>query len=347
MKERNPVKVGIVGCGRAGLNMHWGDLKSRTNKFQIVAAHDCIKARREKMAEETGCKACASFEAMIHDPEVELVVIASNTLDHVPQAVAALRLGKDVFLEKPIGKDLAEARKLMRAAEKTPGKLYVRHNRRFEPAFVHAREIIDSGILGDVHEIQLNRVGYQRRNDWQTLKECAGGQLLNWGPHLVDHALQFLESPVKELWSDLKQVAAAGDAEDHVRIIFKGENGRVVEVEISGGGALPRPVYAIAGSKGGLVTWDEQTFELKYLDPKVKLKPVRARKKPPALDAVAEELKWVTRKIKVRPKKKIDTDHIWDCLYDSIRRGKPFPITNEQSLAVMEVIQKIKKGTEF
>ena len=103
------------------------------------------------------------------------------------------------------------------------------------------QEIIRSGILGDVYEIRLARHGYQRRDDWQTIKEFGGGQLLNWGPHIVDHALRFLESPVATQFSDLKFIAAVGDAEDHLKIVLKGENGRFVDMEISGGVALGAP----------------------------------------------------------------------------------------------------------
>ena len=101
-----------------------------------------------------------------------------------------------------------EQAKALRALSATSrGNLYIRHNRRFEPGFQHVREIIDSGLLGEVFEIKLRRVGYSRRDDWQTIMEFGGGQLLNWGPHIVDHSLRLLGAPLKSLWSDLKQTA--------------------------------------------------------------------------------------------------------------------------------------------
>lgn len=343
MSKMSPILVGIVGCGRAGLGMHWPELKKRGGKFRVVAAYDFLEERREQMAAATGCRTYGDFHKMINDPDVELVDVASNTLDHVPQATAALKAGKLVFVEKPVAQDLKATQKLMKAAAVHPGKLFVRHNRRFEPAFVHAKEIIALGKLGEVFEIKLNRLGYQRRCDWQTLRECAGGQLLNWGPHIIDHALQFLESPLAKLTGQLRRVVAAGDSEDHVHATLVGENGRIVDVEISGGCAMPLPVYYIAGTKGTLISWDEKNFELKFLDPRVKLKPVTASKVPPKIGVPGEQLKWVQKTIPVKPSHKIDTDSIWDYLYDAIRRGTPFPITNEQVTAVMEVIDRLKK----
>ena len=343
------VRIGLIGYGRAGRSMHIGELSRRKGKFKVVAGYDPDKARREKMVEELGCRVYDSYEDLLGDPDVELVDIASPSNDHVPQAVAALKKGFDVFLEKPIAPNTAEARKLVAAEKKSKGALYVRHNRRFEPAFQHIREIIASGILGEVYEIKLRRVQYQRRDDWQTLIDCGGGQLLNWGPHIIDHGLRFLESPLTDLWSDLKKVAAVGDAEDHLKIVMKGENGRLVDLEISGGSAIPEPVYIVSGTRGGLVTHDEKTLELRYLDPKQKLSRRRAKKSSPPYGGFGspDKLKWIEKSIPVKPRLKVTTDSIWDYAFDSIRKGKAFPITLEEALQVVDVYTRVKKGTPF
>lgn len=344
-----PIRIGLVGYGRAGRSMHIGEISRRKSKFNVVAGYDPDKARREKMVEELGCRVYDSYEAMLCDEDIELVDIASPSPDHTPQAIAALKKGFDVFLEKPIALDIAEARKLAAAAKKSKASLYLRHNRRFEPAFQHIREIIASGILGEVYEIKLRRVQYQRRDDWQTLIDCGGGQLLNWGPHIIDHGLRFLESPLAELWSDLKKIAAVGDAEDHLKVVMKGENGRLVDLEISGGAAIAEPVFLVAGTKGGLVTHDEKTLELRYLDPKQKLSRRRAKKSSPPYGGFGspDKLKWIEKTIPVKPKLKVTTDSIWDYAYDSIRKGKAFPITLEEGLEVVDVYTRVKKGTAF
>ena len=191
-KTIKPIKMGIAGCGRAGWGMHKTELQSHGRKFQVVAACDPDPKRRELMAGEYGCPTYSKIEDLIADPSVELVDIATRSPEHTAHAIMALRAGKKVFLEKPIALSLSEAKKLEKVAAKFPGALFIRHNRRFEPTFQHVREIIDSGLLGEVYEIKLRRQGFGRRDDWQTILKCGGGQLLNWGPHLVDHALRFL-----------------------------------------------------------------------------------------------------------------------------------------------------------
>lgn len=347
--KKRKVKVGIVGLGRAGYGMHCAELEKYKQKFQIVAGCDPLPVKRERFQKKLKkANVYTKVEELIADPEVELIDIANRTTDHVATVLLALKSGKDVFLEKPICESYEEAKKIRSAAKKAKGTLYIRHNRRFESAFVHVREIIDSGILGDVYEIKLARHGYQRRNDWQTLKSCGGGQLNNWGPHIIDHALQFLDGKVKDIWSSLNLVAAVGDAEDHLKVILKGKNNLVVDLEISGGVALSSPVYVVYGTRGSIISEDEKTFKMRYLDPRKKLKERKANKGDPK-DGFgdSDDLKWIEKEIPVKPKLKVDVNSIWKYLYASIVDGDEFPITLDQSVAVMKVIDEVKHGTKF
>ena len=347
--KKRKIKVGIIGLGRAGYNMHCTELDKYKQKFQIVAGCDPLSEKRDRFQEKVKkAKVYKTVEELIADPEVELIAIANRTTDHLSTTLLALKSGKDVFLEKPICETYEEAKKIRAAARKAKGTLYIRHNRRFESGFVHVREIIDSGILGDVYEIKLARHSFSRRNDWQTLKSCGGGQLNNWGPHIVDHALQFLDGKVKEVWSSLNLIAAVGDAEDHLKIIITGKSGCIVDVEISGGVALASPVYAVYGTRGSLISEDEKTLKLKYLDPRKKLKDRKAIKGDPGDNlGDPDDLKWIEKEIPVKPKLKVNVTSIWKYLYDSIVEQNPFPITLDQSVAVMKVLDEVKSGTKF
>jgi len=351
MSTKKPLGLGLVGIGRAGWGMHLPELASRQDKIQVVAACDIEAPRGQRAAERLNCRMYTKFQYLLADPDVEVVSIATRSPDHTPHALAALKAGKYVYLEKPIAITMEQARQLQRAATTGAGKgkLFIRHNRRHEPAFVHIREIIASGILGDVYEIKLHRHGFTRRDDWQALIGCGGGLLNNWGPHIVDHALQFLESPLAEVWSDLKRVAAVGDAEDHLHLILKGKNNRVVDMEISGGAAIAEPVYVVFGTRGAL-TSDEKNITLRYLDPKQKLQKRKASPSTPPQEGSfgsPETLNWVEKTIAVKPAGLAGMEILWDCLYDTIRNRKPFPIKLAEALEVVRVSCLVKKGTPF
>ncbi len=344
MAKAKSIKLGLVGIGRAGWGMHCPELDKFPNKFQIVAACDTVKERRDKMADRYGCKTYAKIEDLIADPDVELVDIATRSVDHCAHTTKALKAGKHVLIEKPMTVNHAEARRLQALAGKSKGDLYVRHNRRFDPDFLHIKEIINSGILGEVYEIKLARMGYSRRDDWQTLIEPGGGQILNWGPHVVDHAMRLLGAPVAHQNSDLKLIAALGDAEDHLTIILTGTNGRVVHVQISGGAAVRHPEYIVLGKKGGL-TCSGGTITMKYLDPRKKLKPRKVNPgNPGGSFGSPEKLPWVEEEIPIKPKKTYD---MWDELHKAIRKGAKYPITLDEAVGNMKVISDARRGTEF
>ena len=348
LKQINKIKVGIWGLGRAGYGMHVPELLSFGSEFDIVAGCDVDAARLKTFqAKVPGAVGYVDGDAFLADPNVELVAVAVRSAQHVDYAIRALKAGKYVVAEKPFALTLAGAKKLAREADKHPGCLFVRHNRRFESAFNHIREIIASGILGEVYEIKLCRHNYQFRDDWQTLVGCGGGQLNNWGPHLVDHALCLLESPVESLWSDLKNVAALGDAEDHLKLVFRGRNGRVVDVEISGGIALPSPVYAVYGTRGSLISEDEQDIKLRYLDPSFKTlsRGTASSDTPPMTGGFGGSVapKWIRKTIMVEPANGANTNDIYHSVFMSIRHKAAYPISIEEAVEVVRWTEQAKR----
>ncbi|HKJ86321.1 MAG TPA: Gfo/Idh/MocA family oxidoreductase, partial [Spirochaetia bacterium] len=302
---------------------------------------------------------------VLADPGVELVSIATRSIDHYDHAMRALAAGKIVFLEKPMCTTLDQAVSLRDASDQGPGTLFVRHNRRFEPGFQEVRSIIDSGILGDIIEIKLARTSFGRRNDWQTLLEYGGGQLSNWGSHIIDHALQFLgapDAPLASIHTWLARVAAVGDAEDHVKIVLTGQSGAVVDVEVSGGAATPTHEYVVWGTRGGLYGSGDR-LNLRYLDPNVELAARSAFAGVPGSEFAQpsgklalgnrtigsnfgqpEDLPWIEEERRVPAG---EPSEIWDHLYATIRNGVPFPVTLDEAVEVMRVIDTARQGSPF
>ena len=344
MAKTKPIRVGIAGLGRAGYCMQCAEIQGYPEKFTLVAGCDPYEPWRKRAAETyPSCAVYKTLDELLKDPNVDLLSIATASSDHYAHAMAALRTGKDVLLEKPMAVTFAEAQRLCSAAAKAKGRLFIRHNRRFEPGFQHIRQIVASGILGEVYDIRLARTSYQRRDDWQTLERFGGGQLRNWGPHIIDHGLQFLgapKKPLKHLWACLKKVVAAGDAEDYLNIVMAGANDCVVNITISGGAAINLPVYYIAGSRGAL-TADDHTITLRYLDPHRKLPARKPIITAPRNDMTTpEDLPWIEQTLPVAPDKPLD---YWEELYKAIRLKKPFVVTLDEALEVMRVISEVKK----
>ena len=346
--SRGPIRIGLAGLGRAGVGMHIPELASLTHLFKIVAVCDPIKDRRIRVADELGCVAYRTYEDMLQDSEVELVDIATRSVDHFEHALMALKTKRYVFLEKPMTINFDEARKLRAAALKAKNRLYIRHNRRFEPGFQKALEVISSGVLGKVYDIKLRRGVFQRRDDWQTVKRCGGGQLLNWGPHIIDHALQFLGTPPTHIYTNLQRVVAVGDAEDYVRIIMKNAAGLSVDLEISGGRIIDAPECVVTGNRGALSLSGDKMY-LRYLDQSKPLPRRRATVRTPKTEGfgTAEKLPWIEETIDIGPTETASEQAIWQHLYDSIRRNKAFPISIDQAVEVMRIVATAVSDSPF
>ena len=341
------VRVGLCGIGRAGFGMVLRDFE-KLPQVRVVAGFDLLEERTRQLAEMCSSRVYGSYRQMLKDDELDLVIVATRSHEHVAMAIQAMKAGRDVLVEKPMALDLAGADKLILTARKLGRGLYVRQNRRFDVPFVQAMEIVRSGKIGKLFAVQLRQGGFQRRADWQTIKKFGGGQLLNWGPHLVDWALQLLGGKAANVWADLKLIAAAGDAEDHVKLLIRGETGIVADIEISGATAIAQPPWILMGTTGTLAIDAKNQCRLKYFDPK-KLPKVKASGATPAGRAGSHfssggEIRWIEEQFPAAPAKQMN---YWVELYKAIRKGAQFPITLEQARENMRVISLAKKGTGF
>ena len=345
----NTVKIGLVGLGRAGDGMHVTALKERTDMFTVVAACDLIEDRLEKVKAATGCRTYKTVEELLADEEVELVVIATRSCDHYRHAVMAMEAGKHVFLEKPITLSAEEAIDLFERSEKPGAPLFFpQQNRRFEGVFMDLENVIASGKLGNVFEITITEKGYQRRDDWQTIDEFGGGQLFNWGPHIVDQSLRLLGAPVAQQFSHRVHAVAGGDCEDHFSAHFIGENGRKVNMSISGASALDTGRHYLAHGTRGSYEATNMHVHVKYIDPEQVLPRVISDPGTPmngfgasgTFTAVVTP-NWIEEEYDLTQ----DIRVLWKHMYDVLRNGAEYPIKKENVIALMQALCKIKKDS--
>jgi predicted dehydrogenase len=213
-----------------------------------------------------GCRAHPDPAALFADPDVDLVVIATPSHVHATQVEEALGCGKHVVCEKPMALSVADADRMIGAAQRAKRALSVFHNMRYWADFVKVREVCESGKLGRIVQIRLTMHRFTRRWDWQTLREFGGGALFNAGAHLVDLALQLFGEGEPRVTCDMQRTLSSGDAEDHAKILLRGgHDGRTIDVEISNACAYPQETWHVMGTAGGLVGSHEQ-LRWRWLD---------------------------------------------------------------------------------
>ncbi len=348
---RPPIRIGIVGLGRAGLDMHCPELAQMPELFKIIAVCDPIKERRDVAVERfPECRTYRRYEDLLLDPDVELVDIATRSDDHAAHVMQALKTNKWVNVERPFCCDYDEAMVLRAAAIKASNRLLVRHNYRFEAAYLQVKEVMESDVLGEIYDIKIRRGTYERRDDWQTVKRCGGGTALAWGPAFLDQALELMRTPPVKVWSDFKRVASVGDAEDYMRIILRNMAGLTVDLEISGGRIGVIPQFIVTGTKGEFTLYpDAAEGTLRCLDRKQKLTRRRSSVRTPPLGSYGtpEALRWVETKIPVKPKAESGMTLIWEHVFSAIRENKAYPISLDSAIETMRILTLVKKESAF
>lgn len=266
MKKLN---VAIIGQGRSGRDIHGKYFLSEAGRerYNVVAVSDKIEARRVRAKEEyPGCDVYEDYRELLQRKDIDVVVNSTFSYLHYPVTMDALRHGKNVVSEKPFSKFTIECEDMIRTAKENDVTLTVFQQSRVAPYFTRIREIIDSGKLGDIAQITIHFSGYTRRWDWQTSRRYYGGCLLNTGPHPLDQALQLLDTEeMPNVFSVLKRINSAGDAEDYAKVILTAPGRPLIDLEISPADAYNDFTYRIHGSRGSL-TATLSKIRWKYFD---------------------------------------------------------------------------------
>lgn len=260
-----PIRVGIIGLGRSGWNIHAKCLGGMSDGFVVAAVADPDKSRREEAQRELGARVYTDAEELLADPQLDVVVVASPNRLHTPQACAAMLAGKHVVCEKPFGLSRHDADQMIRVSQQTGRVLAPFQNRRYEPHFLKVKEIIDSGQLGRILQIRMVWSQFTRRWDWQTLRSFGGGSLNNHGAHLLDHALELFGDSEPQVFADLQRSLTLGDTEDHVKLILHGPGSPTIDIESFSSCAYPGERWNIVGTNGGLRGTTEE-LRWKWMD---------------------------------------------------------------------------------
>jgi predicted dehydrogenase len=337
------VKVGIVGLGRSGWNIHAAALQQMEDLYQVVAVTDLIEARRNEAVQALGCRAYTSVPEMLADPDVELVVVASPSYLHCVHTIQALEAGKKVVCEKPMAARLADVDSMIAATQRPGSLLTLFQNRRYDPGFLKIREVLASGKLGRIVEIKISAHGFGRRWDWQTIRGFGGGQLRNNGVHFLDHALELMACDAPEVYSHIERTLALGDAEDYVKVILRAPGAPMVDLEMSPVCAYPQDLWLILGTQGTL-SGAADKMRWKYFLPQEA--PQRRLNTDPTPDRSynSDKLTFYEETWSASAHDRPANVAYYTDLYRALRQGGPLPVTPTSVRRVMSVIEKVLSG---
>jgi myo-inositol 2-dehydrogenase / D-chiro-inositol 1-dehydrogenase len=139
-------RIGLIGAGKVA-RVHAANL-ARIEGARLVAVADVLPEAARGLAEEVGCDALESADALLARDDVEAVLVTTPPDTHAELIQAAAAAGKHLFCEKPLATSLADARAAVEAAERAGVLLQIGYNRRFDPSFRTVRDEVKRGDIG-------------------------------------------------------------------------------------------------------------------------------------------------------------------------------------------------------
>ena len=182
--------VAIIGCGLIGQKRAKALAGAR-----LVACADLAVDRAEALAKGSAF-ATGDWREAIQRDDVDIAIVAVTNDRLAEITIGALEAGKHVLVEKPAARSVAELDRVIEAQKKSGALVRVGFNHRYHPALILAKELKDSGALGEMMFVRGRyghggRIGYDR--EWRASPELAGGgELIDQGVHLIDLARIFL-----------------------------------------------------------------------------------------------------------------------------------------------------------
>ena len=347
MKKLN---LAIIGQGRSGKDIHGLFYRSEDNVFFNVKYVVDADAYRRSVAEQIypGCTTYADYRELFQFDDIDLVVNASYSELHYCITKDLLEHGLNVMVEKPLAKNLYECQDLIKTAQEKGVLLAPFMQSFYAPYYMRAKEIAESGLLGDIKQIDITYSGFARRWDWQTLQKKLAGNIYNTGPHPIGLALGFLgfDPDTKVVFSRLDKTMTSGDADDYAKILLVAPGKPVIDLEINSNDAYPVRNVKILGSKGTLHSTLSRMDMTYIVDGENEPRPVvetflKNENGDPiycseTLQKHVEGQDFVARDVFTK-----SVAWLYENVYNAITKGEPLNVTAEMAAQVISVIDQV------
>jgi predicted dehydrogenase len=335
------LRVGIAGYGLAGRYFHAPLLKGCGYEIAAVLTSDATRAAHA--LEDFPQTVIVSTMQELLSQRLDLVVVASANIVHAEQAIAALEAGIPTVVDKPMGRDFNETKRIIDVATHSAVPVSTFFNRRWDSDALTIKKVLASGVLGDVHRMDSRFERFRPEVNTQSWRENmsaqdGGGQLLDLQPHLISTAIDWFGS-AELVTATVRSIRGAAD--DDAVLVLDHINGVRSYLSASAVVGAPGPRIRILGSKGALV--------INELDPQEAL--LRAGKFPEggSWSEPTSSVAHIHRGDQVEEIVGEPGNYalFYSAVASAITNGTTWPITNDDALLVAQIIDQARKiGTD-
>ncbi len=333
-------KIGLIGFGGMSKHHHW--ILSTYDRVDVKGIYD-IDPQVMANAEKEGVMTYPSKEALLADPELDMVLVATTNEVHKDIAIEAMAAGKNVICEKPVTLSSAELEEIMEAAKKYNKVFTIDQNRRTNKDFVLMKRKVEEGLLGKPYVIESRVEGSRGMPEgWRTLKHLGGGMMLDWGVHLIDQLMYMVDEKVTNVFCKMYRIQYP-EVDDNFRLTMTFESGLTAHIEVSTNNYITHPRWYVLGEQGTLQIddWECDGKIVRCIDKENKWEERIFYTKAGPTKTMAPRSKESTETITIsEPLDVVDSlTVVYDQFADAVEGKAPLTITAEQAMRVMKVME--------
>lgn len=234
--------------GSKGRELEPGDTDLK-EKMVLAGTFD-VKEERQEWARRQGFHTYGSFEEILNDPQVDVVLIATPNDSHKELAIQAMRAGKNVLCEKPVMMTSRDLEDVLVVAKETGRVFYPRQNRRWDKDYLTMKKIYDEKLIGNVFHVESRYHGSRGiPGDWRGIKAKGGGMMFDWGVHLLDRIVLMIPEKIKKVYARMTHITNQ-EVDDGFIMNMVFESGITATVEVGTCNFITLPHWYMAGDQG-------------------------------------------------------------------------------------------------
>lgn len=338
-----PINTALCSFGMSGWVFHAPFIVA-DKRFTLYAVWE----RTKNLAEEKypGVKTYRTLEEMLADDAIELVIVNTPNITHYEYAKKALLAGKHIVVEKPFTVTVKEGEELIELSKKQNKKISVYQNRRYDSDYRTIKKVLDEKLLGDLTEAEFHFDRYNEQLSPKPHKEIpvkGTGTLYDLGSHLIDQALQLFGMP-DAVFADIRIIRPLSKVDDYFDLLLY-YPGLRVRIKSSYLVKEPLPGYILHGSKGSFIKAKTNIQEEALQSGAVPgsnnwgIEPDSER----GLLHTEREGKTIREYIQSEHGNYAD---YYDGMYEAIRNDKAVPVSAEEALNVIKIIEAAFKSSD-
>lgn len=242
------IKLGIIGCGWIG--RHHAGIFSKMDNVQLVSVCDVIEDKARDLAGDMGCGHTGDYREVLD--QADAVVIGTPPAVRIELISAAVEAGKDIFCEKPIALNLAEADEIVSIVDKATSKFLLGYVLRFTQPFKLLWQTFASGELGELITCWTRRyMAMDPRKSWHNQQEASGGVALDFGSHDIDWLMR-IGGRVRTVLAGAARVRAGVGADEHCQALLSFTGPGVACCDVSWLDVVGENSIGVIGSAGSM-----------------------------------------------------------------------------------------------